>query len=821
MREPTHDYGDRNESTRMRETPLFAAQWLAVPFIFFNLFLAGTAFTQQVDFNIEQISNVQFQFDENVENRYRQYSDIWGWEAKDSTPYAIIGCGIGTLIYDVSQPAEPQLIQIVPGSRSVWRDMKSHADYIYVVADEGNDGLLIIDMSMAPDSISWKHWKPAITANGTVAMLQKCHNLYIADGYAYLAGCNVNGGGIIVVDLHTDPLNPMLAGVGDPRYAHDVFVVGERMITSDLSNGFTIADISDKADIQSLATQLSSGAFTHNAWASDDGNLLFTTDERGFATVDAYDISNLDEITRLDRYRPLATLSDPVVPHNVHYYDSFLVISYYTDGLKIVDARSPENLIEIGSSDTYFRLSGGFDGLWGAFPYTSSRLIYGSDMATGLYIFQTNYQRAAYLQGVVSSVEDSGPLEDVAVTIVSDLPGRTTTALDGTYKTGLGAEGTFTVRFFKLGFHVKEVEVDLVSGETTDLTVELEPLKQFQISGVVVDDATGNPISLAQVAVLNDTYDERLGTGQDGRFSITSYEGEFVIAAGKWGYEHSTIIAEIDQDIADLELRLPVGYRDDFVFNYGWSVASIGEAAIPQRQWDRGQPQGYFYEGQLANPDGDIEGDFGRSCFVTGLSGSAFGNLGDTSMLYSPDFDLTGYIDPFINYHLWFFADGVNPPDDVLDVYLDNGTEEVLIARLDMSSSVWRDRSEIRVLDFLPVSNTMRLRVFAADVGEGHIYEAGFDGFSVTEGLTTATEDFDIDLSVSPNPFSDRLLIQNKSLSPGFKYRLIDVLGQLHEAGEINGEEKHIDASHWKEGIYFFVVDYYGVISRSIKLVKM
>ena len=42
--------------------------------------------------------------------------------------------------------------------------------------------------------------------------------------------------------------------------------------------------------------ELTPNNFTHNAWTSDDGNFIFTTDERANAFVESFDISDLDDI---------------------------------------------------------------------------------------------------------------------------------------------------------------------------------------------------------------------------------------------------------------------------------------------------------------------------------------------------------------------------------------------------------------------------------------------------------------------------------------------------------------------------------------------
>ena len=41
-------------------------------------------------------------------------------------------------------------------------------------------------------------------------------------------------------------------------------------------------------------------AFTHNAWVSDDGNYVFTTDEKADSYIASYDISDISNIQEVD-----------------------------------------------------------------------------------------------------------------------------------------------------------------------------------------------------------------------------------------------------------------------------------------------------------------------------------------------------------------------------------------------------------------------------------------------------------------------------------------------------------------------------------------
>ncbi|MFQ5448422.1 MAG: LVIVD repeat-containing protein, partial [Saprospiraceae bacterium] len=272
-------------------------------------------------------------------------SDVWGYVAPDSTEYALVGVRNGVSIINLTDPANPVESDFVPGPNSTWRDIKTWGDHAYVT-NETSGGLLVIDLSPLPDSVNYHYWAPNLPGLGT---LSSCHNLWIDEfGYIYLTGCNINGGGLVFIDAATDPENPSYAGKGATQYSHDVFVRNNIAYSSEINIGvFAAYDVSDKGNPVLLATQQTPASTTHNAWLSDDDNILFTTDETGSAPVSSYDVSDLNNIVELDQFVPLETLGEGVIPHNVHVWNDWLIISYYTDGCIIVDAQNPDNLIEV------------------------------------------------------------------------------------------------------------------------------------------------------------------------------------------------------------------------------------------------------------------------------------------------------------------------------------------------------------------------------------------------------------------------------------------------------------------------------------------
>ena len=297
-------------------------------------------------------------------------------------------------------------------------------------------GLTIVDLGNLPDQIRVKDTlytvdtliaeRPIISAdtleNGEIQLdttsvidtvyrrIRTAHNLYQDQGTLYMAGINQFRGGMLMLDLQTDPWNPEISGAYSAQYVHDVFVRDNLAYTAEINaRKLGIVDVRDKTDPVILGTRNYPGAFTHNTWLNDSSTVCFTTDERAGAFIRAWDIRDPGNIEELDRIR--SSLSrGRATPHNVHVLNDFLVTSYYTDGIHIVDAHRPQNLVEVGYFDTTLDSLGGFSGSWGAYPFLPSGLILASDRAEGLFVLRPDYQRAAYFEGRVTDGFTGRPL---------------------------------------------------------------------------------------------------------------------------------------------------------------------------------------------------------------------------------------------------------------------------------------------------------------------------------------------------------------------------------------------------------------------------
>ena len=406
-------------------------------------------------------------------------NDVWGYVAPDGTEYALVGLRSGLSIVSLADPDDIREVAFLPGDNSPWRDIKTFGTYAYVVADRGDDGLVVVDLSNLPASATAQSYTANLLPGNDT--LKRAHNIYIDEptGLAYLAGgprSTNNLGGMILLDVATTPGVPTFVSYAPSTYSHDVYVADGVMYASEIYGGrLTLYDVSDPQDITELGSVITPRSFTHNAWASADGVYAFTTDERANASVAAYDVSDPLDIELLDEFRPLRSLDSNAVPHNVHVIDDYLVISSYTDGVEIVDASDPTNLVEVGYYDTWSGRDGGFNGNWGAYPYLPSGLVLASDMTNGLYVFDVDYKRGARVVGTVTDATTGLVLNGASVRFTTVLGNIVTyTNASGRYREGTGEAGVLNVTFSAEGYEPQTIPVDFQNGQTLTVDVALE-----------------------------------------------------------------------------------------------------------------------------------------------------------------------------------------------------------------------------------------------------------------------------------------------------------------------------------------------------------
>ncbi len=726
---------------------------------------------------------------------FQGLNDIWGYTDEFGNEYALVGGTKGTSVVDISDPANPVEVFFEPGLESIWRDIKTVGDYAYVTT-EAQNGLLIIDLSPLPSS-------SALTTSYYTGPIgnewQSAHNLYADEnGPVYIFGANRGDGGVIILDVSIDPMNPVEVGVFDNWYVHDGYAENDTMYLGHISDGFfSVVDAIDPANPVLLGTHDTPSTFSHNVWTMG-GNYAFTTDEVSGGYIGAYDISDPANIVELDRIQ--SSPGAGVIPHNTHVKDNFLVTSYYSDGVTVHDATYPYNLIEVANYDTYPLQTTGYDGCWGVYPFFPSGLMVASDREYGLFVLSPNYVQAAYLEGVVTNAQTSQPIQDVLVEINgSNQPELTN--LTGFYATGMAAGGTYDVTYSKIGYYPQTISTILVNGQLTIQDVALTPIPPFNLDILVLEEGTNAPIDNAQIRLEGSIATHEGTTNALGEESFTMfYEEAYRVFVGKWKSVSYCEWLNVDAQTGSLTIYLKPGYYDDFTFDFGWTTA--GDASTGQ--FERAIPFG-----SLSSPSADSDSDCSDYCYITENSTTSSLSDGDVDagfvLLRSPIMNLSGMTDPYVHYERWFYSDqGILPPGDSLEIFLGNGVTQVKIDAQQYDTLTWGQwiSKDLRILDYLALTPTMQFTVFTSDYGQDYnVTEAGLDNFYIVEAEFVSVPENELQQwTVYPNPTNGTFYV--KDLTEETKFEIVSYNGASVVNGTISNNQQ-IDISGLSEGVYF------------------
>lgn len=415
-------------------------------------------------------------------------SGSWGYnDTVNHKEYALVGTTMGLSIVDITTPTSPVEVKFINGKQGTWRECQTYKSYAYITQDNDttrSEGVLIYDLSTLPAGKvdTFKGTNPP-----TGDYIGRSHSLYIDEkGFLYLNGgdAKVNGvrtNGVLIYDLKPNPKKPTyvgftqnLFGTGGVNYVHDCYVRNDTMYQAHIyNNRFTIWDIRNRANPVKISDFTTPYTYPHNIWLSDNSKTLFISHESFNLPVEAYDISDLNNIKQLAEFKVSPTNRE--IAHNVHVLNDYIITSYYSDGVAIFDASDPTNVVTIGYYDTQPTSTQTENGVWGAWGYYKSGLITLSDMIKGLFVIKPTYVRAARMQGIVTDTNTTLPITGVKISFV-DSTMSATTNFQGFYKTGTAKAGLTRFKAEKTGYITKYFSVNLANGRTDTINIQLRQI---------------------------------------------------------------------------------------------------------------------------------------------------------------------------------------------------------------------------------------------------------------------------------------------------------------------------------------------------------
>lgn len=337
-------------------------------------------------------------------------NDNWGWTDPESgREFAIIGRSSGTSFMEITDPNNAVYLGDLPTHTTsiLWRDMKVFDHYVFIVAESGDHGMQVFDLTQLLDVAS-----PPVEFDESAHYdgFGSAHNvgMCVESGYAYAVGANSANGGLHIVNVN-DPLNPVIAGTfSDDGYTHDVQIViyngpdpdhaGEEIAFASNEDTMTIVNCTDKTDCEELsATGYPDNVYAHQGWLTEDHRYFILDDEidesQGVAPntrAHVFDVQDLDNPVYIGFYEYNTTTSD----HNLYVLGDLVIAGNYRSGVRIlhIDDLSTAGMSEVAFFDTApFEDGPGYTGVWNCYPYFESGVLVACDMFNGLFLLQPDY----------------------------------------------------------------------------------------------------------------------------------------------------------------------------------------------------------------------------------------------------------------------------------------------------------------------------------------------------------------------------------------------------------------------------------------------
>ncbi len=609
-------------------------------------------------------------------------NDCWGYTAPSGNEYAMMGLSNGTGFVDITDPGNAQIITVLAGPVSSWRDIKTYQDHAYIVTEGTGAAIQVVDLSQIDLGI--------VTHVGTVTedipdgllATTKSHNVAIDEDSGFLYRCGGGNNGLRIYSL-ADPANPTYVGAWSDRYVHDAQIVtytsgafaGQQIayVCSGLNGGGTntgldVLDVTNKGAITTVAQLLyPNGRYSHQAWLSPDRQYLYLNDEADETNLGIPTETIVFDVSDPSMPSVATTFTNGItsIGHNLYTLGNLVFEANYTSGVRVFDATNPLMMSEIAYFDTWeVDDAATFNGLWNVYPYFPSGVFIGSDLEKGLFVWEFGQ-----------------------VELAIDIPGGAPKVLSPTGAT-------------------IDVQITEING---GVLVANSPTLHLDVEGVQSD--------VPMTPQGGDIY--RATLGDLPCFSTPTWYVSAETSGGVW---MSPSTGDSDPNVSHVFESSVVGFSDDFELDQGWSVQD--GPGLTDGTWDRGIPIG---GGDRYDPPTDADGS--GQCFLTDNVDGNSDVDGGSTMLTSPIMDATGDGVAYLVYHSWFSTNG---GDDSLELELsnNNGLTWTSVETETASVGAWV-RKQIRIDDHVVPTSQMVARFTASDLGSATAIEAGIDGVDI------------------------------------------------------------------------------------------
>lgn len=324
------------------------------------------------------------------------WNELTGWvDTATGKEFIIMGSIDSIYFFDVTDPTNIKLCDVEWGiNRAINRDVEVYGHYLYAVSDNSQQRgkLQVFDLRFLPDSVN------KVFESDTFGFLTHSMMINPASKRLYLCA-NRLGNRIVamsVLSIDTPDKPSYLGELQIMPFAcervHEVHMRGDTAFCSCEYKGIFVYDLTDLNNqklLGSITPPYPYNGYNHTNWTDSAIQHIAFTDEVPMGLpLKIYRIRSFDDMTYLSHFNtnPGAT------PHNVFWVGNILYVSWYHDGVYMLDVSNPRLPKVHAYYDTYPQNQpgeyGGFKGCWGVFPYLPSGNIAASDMQNGLFMLR-------------------------------------------------------------------------------------------------------------------------------------------------------------------------------------------------------------------------------------------------------------------------------------------------------------------------------------------------------------------------------------------------------------------------------------------------
>ncbi len=431
---------------------------------------------------------------------------------------AIIGAFQGNSfvwIYDLADQTNPALLAAIQIQQACL-DVQVHGRYLFISFSNGMAWYDIIDPRQPKLVHDFKPAAPGINAHTSFV---SGNTLYIADQVS---------DGVRIFDI-TDKRNPTpLADLLESAFTiHDMTIMRGRLygawIFGPAGGELMLADVRNPANPRVLARARYPQAGTHNAWPTEDEKFVFSTDEVNNTrhNLKIWDARTSGQLNQVAEFTAPNAGSNATV-HNVYVRGRYAYMSYYCEGVHIIDIADPTRSREVA----FYDLNGnepcnGYDSNWGVDPF--SDLIYASDMQQGLFVLEFPDHPPANVAGRVLDAATQNPVSDAVVYFLDEYP-TTRSKANGNFGMVWFKDDTVRVVTEALGYRPDTTVVITRASSPTPLTIYLNGAPRLTIANAQIDDDNTGGSSGNGNGVIDaiETYELRLTVQNRGFAALAS-----------------------------------------------------------------------------------------------------------------------------------------------------------------------------------------------------------------------------------------------------------------------------------------------------------